>query len=257
MRRWLLRLFGLAASVVAVVALRATYFAPQPVAVTVVEVARGRVEETVTNSKGGTVKARQRAQLSPELGGRVVAIPHRQGKRVSKGVVLLRLDDARQRAQLRLSERELEAAKAQRQQACLSAEQAARELTRNQALAERKIISENLLDRSQSTAETTAATCQAATAGLERARAAIEVARTELDKTVLRAPFDGVIAELTAEVGEWITPSPPALPVPAVLDLIDTSSIYLSAPMDEVDSAKIHPGQRARVTIDPYPGQTF
>jgi len=59
------------------------------------------------------------------------------------------------------------------------------------------------------------------------------------------------------EVGEYITPSPPGLPIPAVLDLIDPSSIYVSAPMDEVDSARIHPGQHARVTIDSFPGRTF
>ena len=83
--RWLIRLAVLAALVAAVVVLRVTLFAPQPVRITVVRAERGRVESTVTNTKAGTVTARWRARLSPEIGGRVVAIPQREGARV--GVV--------------------------------------------------------------------------------------------------------------------------------------------------------------------------
>ena len=88
-------------------------------------------------------------------------------------------------------------------------------------------------------------------------QAAIDEATAELKKTVLYAPFDGVIAELDVEVGEWTTPSPPALPIPPVIDLIDPSSIYISAPMDEVDSSRINLEQPVRVTVDPYPKQHF
>ena len=257
MRKWLIRLGVLVAIAVAVVYLQTTYFAPQPVEVSVVEAVLGRVEATVTNSKGGTVRARHRANLSPETGGRVVSIPHREGDAVESGSVLLRLDDSSQQARVKLAQRELEAAEAQRDQSCLAADQAARELDRNRALAERRIISENLLDRLQSTAETTAAACEAAGVGVEAARAGIDVATTELAKAVLHAPFGGVLAELNTELGEWITPSPPATLIPPVIDLIDPSSIYISAPMDEVDSAHIRSGQLAKVTIDSFPDRTF
>jgi HlyD family secretion protein len=85
----------------------------------------------------------------------------------------------------------------------------------------------------------------------------VSLTQTELSKTILRAPFDGVIAELTVQVGEWSTPSPPAMPIPAVLDMIDPTSIYISAPMDEVDSARILAGQSVRVTIDSHRGREF
>jgi HlyD family secretion protein len=73
-----------------------------------------------------------------------------------------------------------------------------------------------------------------------------------LQKTILRAPFDGIVAEISTEVGEWTTPSPPALPVPPVIDVLDPSSVYISAPMDEVDSARVQVDQPARVTIDSH-----
>jgi HlyD family secretion protein len=78
-----------------------------------------------------------------------------------------------------------------------------------------------------------------------------------LGKTVLRAPFNGVVADVTTEVGEWITPSPPGLPIPPVIVLLDPNAIYVSAPMDEVDVAKVRVGQPVRITLDAYPGRSF
>jgi HlyD family secretion protein len=257
MRRWLVRLAVVLGIVLAGFALRATVFAPEPLEVRVREAARGRVEETVTNSRAGTVKARHRAQLSPEVGGRVLEIPYREGERVAAGDVVLRLDPGIQQAQIALQRRELQAAEAQRRQACVAAERARREAGRLRQLAAEGIVSADLLDQAQTSAEAAEAACRAAQAGVEQARAAVGLGERQAAQTVLRAPFSGVVADVAVEVGEWTTPSPPALPVPPVLDIIDPESLYVSAPMDEVDSARIQPGQPARVTIDSYPGRQF
>jgi HlyD family secretion protein len=245
------------AIVAALVAVRLTVFAPNPVAVRVVAVEKGRVEETVTNSRAGTVKARRRAKLAPETGGRVLELPRRRGARVKKGDLLLRVDDALQQAQLRLSEDEAEAAAAQRDQSCLTAARAARERDRVRSLAGQGIVSTDEIDNVDSQARTAEAACRAARATAERANSAVALARAQLAKTLLRAPFDGVVADTFIEVGEWTSPSPPALPIPPVLDLIDTRSIYVSAPMDEVDSGRIRKGQSARVSVDSEPGKHF
>jgi HlyD family secretion protein len=114
-----------------------------------------------------------------------------------------------------------------------------------------------MLDDLDSASRTTAAACDAARAAAQRAQAAIDVATRQLEQMTLRAPFDGVIAQLAIEVGEWSTPSPPVIQVPSVIDVIDTTSIYVSAPMDEVDSARLKPDLPARVAIDSYPNQRF
>jgi HlyD family secretion protein len=239
------------------VALKATLLAPKPIPVQVKAVERGRVEETLTNSRAGTVKARHRAKLSPEVGGRVVELPYRAGDRVRRGDLLLRIDDALQRARLEVAEREAAAAEAERARACLAAERAERERRRTDSLARDGIVSADVLDQYASAALISGAACDAARAAVARAASATVLARTELDKTALRAPFDGVVAELSIELGEWTTPSPPGLPIPPVLDLIDTGSIHVSAPMDEVDSARIRVGQGARITVDSHPGRSF
>jgi HlyD family secretion protein len=99
--------------------------------------------------------------------------------------------------------------------------------------------------------------CDGARAELERAQAQQGSAETELDKTVINAPFAGIIAEVNVEVGEWVTPSPPLLTSPPVIDLIDPTSIFVSAPMDEVDSGAIRSGLPVKLTIDSRPGESF
>jgi HlyD family secretion protein len=66
-----------------------------------------------------------------------------------------------------------------------------------------------------------------------------------------------VVAEVRAEVGEWITPSPPGIQIPAVFDLIDPEAIYISAPLDEVDVGRIGTGMPVRVTTDAYAETAF
>jgi len=256
-RRLWIRLAIVPALVALVVILRFTVFAPDPLVVRVVAAEKGLVEETVTNSRAGTVKARRRAKLAPETGGRVVALPHRRGSRVRKGEVLLRIDDSIQQAQMRVAEGDLATARAQRDQACLAADRAERERERFGRLAGQGIVSTDLLDQTASQARGAEAACRAARATASRAGSAVALARATVEKTVLLAPFDGVVADTFIEVGEWTTPSPPAIPVPPVLDLIDTRSIYVSAPMDEVDSARIETGKPARLTVDSHPGKHF
>ena len=257
MRTWLVRSAIVVAVIVVTLALKLTLFAADPVEVEVAVISTGPVEETVTNSRAGTVKATRRAKLSPEFGGQVVELPFREGDRVRKGEILLRLEDSLQRARLELSRRESEASDAERDRACFSAERAGRELERVRRLADQQIVSDDLLDEIESAKLAADAACKAAGATAARAKSSVTLARTELEKTILRAPFDGVLAEVTTEVGEWTTPSPPAMPVPPVIDLLDPGSVYVSAPMDEVDSALIETGQPTRVTVDSHRDRTF
>lgn len=252
--RWLVVIVVVAA---AVVVLRLTVLAPKPVEVAVARAERGPVEATVTNTRAGTVKVRHRASLSPEVGGRVVRLPQRKGAVVHKGDLLLELDGRVQRAQVELARRSVEAARAQAEEACLAADLAAKDLGRGEALHEQGISAEQQLDTLQTNQERTAAACKAAEAGVEQAQAQVRVAEEQLRLTRLLAPFDGVVAELETELGEWVTPSPPAMPVPPVIDLIDPRSIYISAPIDEVDSGRVHLDQPVRVTVDPRPGESF
>ncbi|MGQ9496604.1 MAG: efflux RND transporter periplasmic adaptor subunit [Thermoanaerobaculaceae bacterium] len=235
-------------------------FAPwgsETVEVETAPVTRGSVEEIVANTRAGTVKARRRSKLSPQTGGLVVALPYRKGAQVQAGELLLQLDDKVPRAQLELAEKQLQAAISRAGEACEAAELATRELARGQALFQEGYLSQQSLDVLQSRKEQSQAACRAAKALVEQSQAQVNLARAQLALTQLRAPFSGVIAELTTEVGEWITPSPPGVPIPPVIDLLDPESLYVTAPVDELDVARVKVGQKVRLSLDPRPGVVF
>jgi HlyD family secretion protein len=240
-----------------VVLLRLTIFAPDVVEVRVAAVETGVVEQTVTNTRAGTVKVRLRAELSPQVGGLVVAIPHREGERVEAGDLVVELDDRAQRAELASARTTVEAARAQADEACLAAELAEKELSRVETLHARGIASDQNLDLLRTDRDRTRAGCTAARAAIGQAESRVIAAEVQLAFTELRAPFAGTIAEVSTEVGEYITPSPPGLPIPPVIDLLDPASIFVSAPIDEVDAERILVGQAVRVTVDSRPDQSF
>lgn len=254
---WLKLVVVVAVLVAASLVLRATVLAPELPVVTIASVVRGEVEETVTNTRAGTVKARRRASLSPQIGGRVVELPVSEGDHVLEGQLLLKLDGAVQQNQLTLAAEDVRVASARSDEACLAAALAVKELTRQEGLHRQGIASEGAMDRAVSERDRSEAACRAAKAGIEQARAREALARTQLDQTRIVAPFDGVVAEVSTEVGEWITPSPPGLPIPPVVDLLNPTSLFISAPIDEMDAERVHVGQDVRISVDSRRGESF
>jgi HlyD family secretion protein len=211
--RWVRRSLVLLVLVAAIAAARAYFLRPQVVPVTVYRVAAGPVEETVTNSKAGTVKSRRRATLSPEIGGLVVELGVREGARVRRGDLLMRLSPAEYDANAALQARAVDVARAAVQEACEAAQLATREAERVEQLVASELVSRQRLDQAVSARDTAVAGCEAARARARQADAALQLASVQQAKTVIRAPFDGIVAEVSAEVGEWITPAPPGVPI--------------------------------------------
>ena len=143
------------------------------------------------------------------------------------------------------------------QEACIMADNAWRESQRTQQLVEKGFISPQRAEDADANARARQANCDAARSDIKRAKAQIEVAKAGLERTVLKAPFSGVVAKITGEIGEYATPSPPGIPTPPIIDLIDNSCLYVLAPMDEVDAPKIALGLAARVTLDAMPDKVF
>jgi HlyD family secretion protein len=234
------------------------YFSrPEPVSVRVQAVERGPVEKTVANTRAGTVKACRRARLAPSIGGQIATLKVREGDRVKQGALLLGLWNRDLEAQVTLSEREAEAAEARSRAACLNADNAKREADRQEKLSKRRLASEEAVDRAVTAAQAGRADCEAARASARVQAAQIGVAQANLEKTRLSAPFDGVVAEVSGELNEYVTPSPPGIPTPPAVDLIDDSCYYISAPIDEVDAPDVRVGAEARVSLDAFRNQSL
>jgi len=230
---------------------------PQPPEVELATIARGTVESTVVNTRAGTIKACRRAKLAPAAGGQIVKLWVKEGDRVKAGQPLLELWNRDLTAQRDLVARQLTTSEERRREACIVADTAKREAARTEQLAAKGFVSPQSGENARAEARARQANCDAVAADVKRAQAQIKVTAAGLERTTLNAPFAGIVARVTGEVGEYATPSPPGIPTPPAVDLIDDSCLYVSAPMDEVDAPRIKPGQPARITLDAMPGQTF
>jgi HlyD family secretion protein len=245
-------------AVLVLIAFAVWYFTrSDPVKVQLVMAEQGMVEATVNNTRAGTVKACRRAKLSSPAGGQISHMLVKKGQRVKANQVLLELWDKDLQAQEQLAQEQLTTAQTQAHQACVQADLAEKEADRARQLKESGFISAEGLDQKASAAKVARAGCEAARSQIEQSQSRIAVARASLQRMVLRAPFDGIVADISGELGEYATPSPPGIPTPPAIDLIDDSCMYVSAPIDEVDAANIKVGQVARITLDAIKGRSF
>lgn len=253
-----LRSIVIAAVVLAVLAgLTFSLTRPKPIAVTVAAAEPGRVETTVANTRAGSVAACRRAKLAPPMGGRIDKLLVREGDRVKAGQVLVELwnDDLAARERISLEQRAT--AQAHVREACLVADNARRNAERTRALRAKGFVSEERVDQAESEAKARQAGCDSARAQVQEAQARIGASRADTARTVVKAPFDGIVAEVNGEVGEYLTPSPPGIPTLPAIDLIDDACLYVTAPIDEVDAAQLRVGMAGRISLDAYRGKHF
>lgn len=255
--RLIRRIVWVAVAVIVVAALAWWLTRSKPVTVSVATLARGTVESVVANTRAGTVTACRRSKLSPAMGGQIERLPVKKGDQVHKGQVLLELWNDDLKAQLQLARDEARAATAQQRSACLEAANATRDAARQRQLRKNDMVSVAQLDQAETRADTTAARCAAAKATTEESHSRVDVAQANLERTILTAPFDGIVADINGELDEYVTPSPPGIPTLPVIDLIDNGCYYVEAPIDEVDAAKVRVGMPVRVTLDAFGKHAF
>jgi HlyD family secretion protein len=230
---------------------------PEPIDVRIEIVEKGTVQDTVANTKAGTIKACRRAGISPRMGGQIAVMPVSEGDVVEKDQILMEFWNDDLLAQVKLAQSEVRSMEARWDQACIVSKRAQREAERLRKLDARNLASEEIVDQAESEALAQKAACNAALSSLDVSKARLEVAEAALDETRLRAPFSGIVAEVNGEVGEFVTPSPVGIPTPPAVDLMDTSCLYVSAPIDEVDAPEIRVGMAANISLDAFPGRLF
>ena len=225
--------------------------------VSVVEVKLGDVIASVTNTRAGTVDACRRSGIAPSTGGTIAGLYVKDGDSVEANQLLLELWNADFKAQLKLAERDTVATRSRSRQSCVTSSVAQRKAERLVRLQEKNVASEDAVEAAVGNAESSAAACEASKDAVKVKQAAIAIAQATLQRTQLRAPFAGVIAEINGELGEFVTPSPVGVPTPPTVDLIDNSCLYIMAPIDEVDAPEVRAGLKAWITLDAFKKRRF
>ena len=201
------------------------------------------VEQTVSNTRAGTIDACRRSKMSPAMGGQIATLAVEEGDMVEKDQILLELWNKETKARVKAAERSAE-------QTCIISAKAQRDADRSNELFSKGLTSEEAKEAAVTSAESGLAACNAA-------KAQVEVTKASLERTQLIAPFGGIVAEIEGELGEYVTPSPVGVATKPTLDLIDNTCIYIKAPIDEIDAPEVVAGLKSRITMDAFGQKEF
>jgi HlyD family secretion protein len=181
----------------------------------------------------GYVEAERKADLSPKITSRIVDLSVTEGSRVRKGEVIARLDDTDLKAQLA--------------EASANWINAQADLERQKSLYAQGLAPKSTLD--------------AAVASERATRARADYVKALIDYTVIRAPFAGVITAKRAFVGEAVSPfgSSPSGGGSggAIVTLVEFSSLYVGADVNEANLSRLATKQPAEITLDAVPDKTY
>jgi HlyD family secretion protein len=245
------------AALAAVMAL--IYFVSRPSLpeVSLVELTTGLVENRVSNTRAGTVEACQRSKLSLPIGGQIAQLYVDEGELVAEGQLLMSLWNDDRAAQVEQAKAAATSMDRERQSICIAAASDSHESQRLIELVEKHLVSSERADLALAKSNASAAVCEAAKARQGQALGSVKLAEAVLAQTYLHAPFAGRVAEVTGELGEFSTPSPPGVQTPPAIDLLTDDCHYISAPIDEVDASQIAVGMPVRVTMDAFRERNF
>lgn len=221
--------------------------------ITVLE-ASGDGGSTVLNASG-YVTARRQATVSSKVTGKVVEVLIEEGMTVKEGQVLARIDDSNVQANLRLATAQLESAKTALTETRVRLNEAERELKRIAGLAADQIASASDLDRAEAAAKSLKARLDLQESDINVADRQAALWQQQLEDTVIRAPFDGVVVTKNAQPGEMISPvsAGGGFTRTGIGTVVDMTSLEIEVDVNESFINRVQPGQAVVATLDSYP----
>ena len=213
----------------------------------------GEHHATLLNASG-YVTPRRRATVAAKITGRVTAVYAEEGIRVRAGQVLATLDDSDARARLIFAKAERDVAVAALADLEVNLANAERELRRTEELAAAGIQSAQALDLARTTAKSLRARLELARKQVRAAEARIAVAQQDLENTIIRAPFDGLVVSKDAQAGEMVSPisSGGGFTRTGIATIVDMRSLEIEVDVNESYIARVKPGQPVVATLNAY-----
>jgi RND family efflux transporter MFP subunit len=203
----------------------------------------------------GYVAPQRKASISTKATGRLEWLGVLEGSRVHKGELIAKLENRDVSATLGQAEANVKVARANLVQANAELMEAANAYRRSTDLRARNFISQSTLDTSVARYDKARANVASMQAAIAAAEANARAAQVELDQTLIRAPFDGVILTKNANVGDTIAPfSNAADSKGAVVTIADMDTLEVEADVSESSLSKIALGQSAEIQLDAFPG---
>jgi RND family efflux transporter MFP subunit len=206
----------------------------------------------------GYVVAQRRAAVASKATGRLIWLNVREGSVVKQGEIIAKLDASDVQAAMAAVQTSVRQAEASVAQANVELVNADSDLKRNQGLNVQGFISAQAMEASKKRVDAAKAALAFAQASVAVAKSQLRVQQVNQDFTEIRAPFDGVVLNKNANVGDIITPfSSAAGSQGAVVTMADMSTLEVEADVSESNLAKAKIGQPVEVTLDALPDSRF
>ena len=219
-------------------------------------VARGRLSVVV--SANGTLQPTNSASIGSELSGTVSRVLVDVNDRVKKGQVLVELDPAKLRDQVARSRAALASAEAKVAQTVATTKESQGNLARLEEvsrLSGGKVPAPSELDTARATLDRARADEASARASVNDARAALSTDETNLSKSSIRSPMDGVVLTRSVDPGNAVAASLQAVTLFTIAE--DLTRLRLQVNVDETDVGTVKTGQKASFTVGAYPNRRY
>jgi len=254
--RWVTWVVLLVLAVGAAVGAWAWTTRPRPIEVEVVSVVERAVgaHASVLNASG-YVTARRRATVSSKITGRVIEVNVEEGMAVREGHVLARLDAADVNAALGLAVAQVEAAKRAVRENEVRLHEAQLTLGRRQSLFKDGIVTRSDIDQAEAEVGSYEARISAAAQQVAVAERQVMLRETDLDNTIIRAPFSGVAISKDAQPGEMVSPvsAGGGFTRTGICTIVDMRSLEIEVDVNESYINRVTPSQRVSAVLDAYP----
>ncbi len=231
--------------------------APLPVEIVTVTTAYPSQAYTLLNATGYVV-AQRKAAVASKATGRLEWLGVREGSQVSQGEVLARLENRDVAAKREQAAANVRLAQANLEQTQAELQEAERAFNRSRELLERKFVSQAAHDTAIARLEKARAAISGQRAAIAVASANLRATEVEVEQTLIRAPFDGVVLTKNANVGDVITPFSSALgSQAAVVTMADMSTLEVEADVSESSVGKVKMDQPCEIQLDALPDARF
>ncbi len=254
-----LRLWVSIAVPAVLIAVAAAWFLTRETAIEVTVAAARAMPETSTGTSvldaTGYVTARRQATVSAKITGKVREVRIEEGQHVESGEILATLDDSEAQVEVSLRQAQVASARAQQAEAESARANAEREYRRAQELAELKLVSVSALDAARTQSETLAARASSQQSAIRVAEESLQAARVQLDNTIVRAPFTGVVTVKAAQPGEMISPvsAGGGSIRTGIGTIVDMDSLEIQVDVSEAYINRVQAGQQVEAVLNAYP----
>src|SRR5450631_685466 len=254
-RSWLIAVIVVIAIVIAFVMRSMT--APVVIEPVTVSMAYPSQSFTLLNASGYVV-AQRKAAVASKTTGRLEWLGVEEGSLVTSGQVIARLENRDLQAAVRQSKEGVQSARASLEQNRAELVDAEQSFKRLKELLRQGIVAQSEFDAAKARFKRAAAAVAAAGAGVRSSVASLDGASINLDYSLIRAPFDGVVLTKNADVGDIITPLGAAANAKAaVVTIADPASLQVEADVSESSLALVKKGQPCEITLDALPKMRF